>query len=106
MSNDEEKKNNRDEGQVVFWSTDKAYGFIKPNHGERDVFFHLDGCDTRGEEPRIGDRVTYEVSADRKPGKVCAKQVRFVIDDAPAGMFETPGDAGGAAPAARLTSQS
>jgi cold shock protein len=90
---------NRDEGQVVFWSKQRAYGFIRPDHGGKDVFFHLDGMDTQGEEPRIGDRVSYEAAADRKPGKVCAKQVRFVGQEdeapkqAPAGLFETPGTA-------------
>lgn len=65
------------------------------------AFFHLDGCDKKGEEPTIGDRVTYEVGADRKPGKVCAKQVRFVGQEdeappekAPAVLFKAPEEVG------------
>jgi CspA family cold shock protein len=83
----------RSEGQVVHWNKVGVYGFLRPDHGDRDVFFHLDGCETNGEEPRVGDRVSFVTAPDRKPGKICAKEVRFVGDDAPgapAGMFKAP----------------
>jgi cold shock protein len=69
---------------VIHWSTDRKYGFVRPDHGERDVFFHITGCELpEGETPRIGDSVTYIVEADRRPGreaKLCAREVRLVVE--------------------------
>ena len=72
--------NNRDHGQIFWWG-DRRYGFIRPDHGDRDVFVHFSECELpAGEELRIGDRVTFEIGADRRPGRearICAVQVRF-----------------------------
>lgn len=55
MSNDDEKKNNRDFGQLVFWSGDRGYGFIRSPNAERDVFVHFRDCELpRGEMPSQG----------------------------------------------------
>jgi cold shock protein len=89
----------RDSGTVIHWSTDRKYGFIRPHHGERDVFFHITGCEMpEGETPRIGDKVSYIVEADRRPGreaKLCAKDVQFVAEEnkLPAGLFMRADDA-------------
>jgi CspA family cold shock protein len=74
----------RDYGRIIHWSNDRGYGFIRPDAGECDVFVHLSECELpEGEEARIGDRVSYEIGADRRPGRearICAVRVRFVSD--------------------------
>jgi cold shock CspA family protein len=68
----------RNHGTVAFWG-DRKFGFIKPDSVGSNIFFHVSACES-GEEPRIGDRVTYEVAADRRdgrPARICAKQVRL-----------------------------
>jgi cold shock CspA family protein len=75
--------NDREFGQIVRW-TDKNYGFIRPDAGERDVFVHRHEFDVPAdEEVRIGDRVSYVVGTDArrgKPPRICAKQVRLLTD--------------------------
>ena len=58
--------------------SEKGYGFIKPNTGGADLFFHASGVD----EPTIdeineGDNVEYEIGygRDEKPR---AEQIRKV----------------------------
>ena len=54
---------NRDYGTIVFW-TDRSYGFVRPDAGERDIFLH--GSELpEGEEVCLGDRVSYEVGTDK-----------------------------------------
>ena len=95
--------NGRDFGKIIFWN-DKGYGFIRldDSNARGDLFVHVSAFPIEGEEPRIGDRVSFEVGADRRPGReprTCAINVRFVNGDdkAPAGLFAPPtyGNAGG-----------
>ena len=75
---------NRDYGRIIHWSNDRNYGFIRPDTGDRDIFVHRSECE--GEEPRIGDRFTFEIGADRRAGReprICAVRVRFVSGDGP-----------------------
>lgn len=74
----------REFGVVVHWNVGGGYGFVGPigsgrEKGERvrDRFVHVSDL---SEEPRIGDRCTYEVGVDRN-GRPCAKQVCFVSSD-------------------------
>jgi cold shock protein len=53
-------------GQVVEWK-DRGYGFIKPDSGGRDLFFHAQHLEMDG-KPAIGTRVVFEV-ADTDRGK-------------------------------------
>ena len=88
---------NRDCGQIIFWAGEKGYGFIRPNHGERDIFVHVTDCEMP--DPQRGDKVSYEVGADRRRGKeggLCALHVRLVSEEgeaprekALAGLFKT-----------------
>lgn len=42
--------------------TDRGYGFIKPEEGDKDVFFHAHSLtDMSFDDLREGDAVTYEV---------------------------------------------
>ncbi|MFA6215726.1 MAG: cold shock domain-containing protein [Patescibacteria group bacterium] len=57
--------------------TDKNFGFISPNDGAKDLFFHaneLDGVDFS--ELREGDKVSFEVSETPKgPAAVKVKKI-------------------------------
>jgi CspA family cold shock protein len=70
----------RDYGTIIHWSNDRHHGFLRPDTGERDIFVHGSAF-PEGEEPRIGDRISYEMGADRRPGRdarACAVNARFV----------------------------
>lgn len=57
--------------------TDKNFGFISPEQGDKDLFFHANELvDTTFEELREGDAVSFEVSDT--PKGPAATQVRRV----------------------------
>jgi cold shock CspA family protein len=62
----------KDHGVVLKWNVAKAFGFIKPAGGGRDVFIHIRGCiGGRALEP--GQQVAYFLAPDRiDPSKVMA----------------------------------
>jgi cold shock protein len=54
-------------GIVKFFNTDKGYGFIKPDDGERDIFVHITaveqaGMTTLGE----GQKISFDIEPDKK----------------------------------------
>lgn len=51
------------EGKVKFFNETKGFGFIIPNNGTSDVFFHVSSLQ---EEVRENDIVTFEVQEDKK----------------------------------------
>jgi CspA family cold shock protein len=55
------------EGTVKWFSTEKGYGFIKPNDGGEDVFVHHTGIAGEGfKSLEEGDKVAYEVTQGSK----------------------------------------
>jgi len=62
-------------GVVKKWLSERAFGFVKPDLGGVDIFVHLDAwhCD---DEPKVGDRVAYEIATDARSGKPRAVNVR------------------------------
>lgn len=57
--------------------TDRGFGFIRPDGGGEDLFFHrsaLDGVDF--DQVRSGDRVTYTAEADARQRGMRATSVR------------------------------
>ncbi|MEY2641256.1 MAG: hypothetical protein RL150_649 [Candidatus Parcubacteria bacterium] len=47
--------------------TDKGFGFIKPDQGDKDVFFHAKAVvNTAYNDLREGDRVTFEMEQGPK----------------------------------------
>jgi cold shock protein len=64
-------------GTVKWFNDQKGYGFIQPDDGGKDVFVHVSAVersDLRGLAE--GQKVSYEVQADRRTGKESAVDLR------------------------------
>ena len=46
--------------------TDKGFGFITPEQGGKDIFFHTKQCETPFNDLREGDRVEFETEETDK----------------------------------------
>jgi cold shock protein len=64
-------------GTIKMWSEDRGFGFIKPEDGSPDVFFHVSAL-REGDEVKEGDAVVYDSGADKKTGKTKAVSVDLV----------------------------
>ncbi len=64
-------------GFVVTYFEAKGFGFLRPDDGGRDVFFHVSRL-TEGESTELkpGARVIYELGMDRT-GKMAARTLRI-----------------------------
>ena len=64
-------------GTVKWFNTQKGYGFIQPDDGGKDVFIHISAVERAGlSSLHEGQKVTYEISQDRRPGENAADQLR------------------------------
>ena len=64
-------------GTVKFFNADKGYGFIQPDDGSKDVFVHISAVERAGMSSlNEGQKVAYEVVADRRTGKASAENLR------------------------------
>ena len=61
-------------GTVKMFNEEKGFGFIKPDDGGADVFFHVSALQ-EGDDIAQGKAVTFEVGADPKSGKTKAVSV-------------------------------
>jgi len=48
-------------GTIKFYNEPKAYGFITPDNGDKDVFFHVSGLNEKS-NPEKGQKVSYTES--------------------------------------------
>ena len=67
---------------TIVRKNDRGFGFIKPDEGEKDVFFHARALtDITFDELQEGDKVTFDVEdGDKGPAAVNVARA----DDAPA----------------------
>ena len=65
------------QGKVKKFDEDKGFGFIKPDAGGDDVFFHVSAL-RDDVEISVGSVVTFETGQDRKTGRSKAVQVDVV----------------------------
>ena len=64
-------------GTVKFFSNAKGFGFIQPDDGGKDVFVHISAVERAGlHSLNEGQKVSYEVVADRRTGKSSADNLR------------------------------
>ena len=60
-------------GTVKWYNDTKGYGFIQPDNGGKDVFVHASALERAGMRGLAeGQKVSYEVEADRRTGKESA----------------------------------
>jgi uncharacterized membrane protein YsdA (DUF1294 family)/cold shock CspA family protein len=64
-------------GRIKSWNDDRGFGFIEPTHGGQEIFFHVKVFRGRGERPKIGQSVLFEVELGPE-GKKRAKNVEPV----------------------------
>ena len=64
-------------GVVKFYSADSKYGFIKPDDGLKDVFFHENDLKKSGiENITTNQKVEYEVASKKE--KVFAVNIKII----------------------------
>ena len=64
------------QGTVKWFNSQKGFGFIQPEDGGKDVFVHISAVERAGMYGlNEGQKVTYEVVADRKTGKSSAQNL-------------------------------
>jgi len=64
-------------GTVKFFNTQKGFGFIAPSDGSKDVFVHISAVERAGMQGlNEGQKVSFELVADRKTGKSSADNLR------------------------------
>ena len=64
-------------GTVKWFNMTKGFGFIAPDDGTKDVFVHISAVERAGlNELREGQKVSFELEADRKSGKQAATNLK------------------------------
>ncbi len=64
-------------GTVKWFNAEKGYGFIQPDEGGKDVFVHISAVEQAGlRNLQEGQKVDFEVVADRRSGKSAASNLR------------------------------
>src|SRR5215203_1785869 len=64
-------------GTVKWFNEQKGYGFIQPDQGGKDVFVHISAVERSGMRSLAdGQKVSYDVEADRRTGKESATNLR------------------------------
>ncbi|MCK3780595.1 cold-shock protein [Ensifer sesbaniae] len=64
-------------GAVKWFNSTKGFGFIQPDDGSTDVFVHISAIERAGLRSLTdGQKVTFDVVADRKSGKSSADNLR------------------------------
>jgi CspA family cold shock protein len=66
-------------GTVKWFNGQKGFGFIQPDDGSKDVFVHISAVERAGMSSlNEGQKVSFEVVADRRTGKSSAENLRAV----------------------------
>ena len=64
-------------GVVKWFNGQKGYGFIQPDDGGKDVFVHISAVERAGlSHLNEGQKISFEVKADRRTGKMNADNLR------------------------------
>ncbi|MGO9238182.1 MAG: cold-shock protein [Methylocella sp.] len=64
-------------GTVKWFNVQKGFGFIAPDNGGNDAFVHISAVERSGlGDLREGQKVSFELIADRKSGKMSADNLK------------------------------
>ncbi len=64
-------------GTVKWFNAQKGFGFIQPDDGGKDVFVHISAVERAGlRDLHEGQKVSYEMTEDRRTGKASADQIK------------------------------
>jgi CspA family cold shock protein len=64
-------------GTVKWFNATKGFGFIQPDNGGADVFVHISAVERAGLRGLAdGQKVEFEIVADRRTGKSAADNLR------------------------------
>jgi CspA family cold shock protein len=64
-------------GTVKWFNSTKGFGFIQPDDGGQDVFVHISAVERAGmRDLREGQKISYELTQDKRSGKMSADQLR------------------------------
>jgi cold shock protein len=64
-------------GTVKWFNSTKGFGFIQPDSGGPDVFVHISAVERAGiRSLNDGQKISYEIVADRRTGKSSADQLQ------------------------------
>lgn len=67
------------QGTVKWFNGQKGFGFIQPDDGGKDVFVHISAVERAGmSNLNEGQKISYELVADRRSGKSSADNLRAV----------------------------
>jgi cold shock protein len=67
------------QGTVKWFSSQRGFGFIQPDGGGNDVFVHISAVERAGLAGlNEGQKIAFEVVADRRSGKSSADNLRAV----------------------------
>ena len=66
-------------GTVKWFNSTKGFGFIQPDNGGADAFVHISAVERAGiNDLKEGQKVSFELVADRRSGKMSADQLRLM----------------------------
>jgi cold shock protein len=66
-------------GTVKWFNSQKGFGFIQPENGDKDVFVHISAVERAGMGSlNEGQKVSFDIVADRRSGKSSAENLRAV----------------------------
>ena len=66
-------------GTVKWFNAQKGFGFIQPDDGGADAFVHISAVERAGlQDLREGQKVSYELTKDRRTGKSSADQLKVL----------------------------
>ncbi len=66
-------------GTVKWFNSEKGYGFIQPDDGQKDVFVHISAVERAGLRAlQEGQKVSFEMTTDRRTGKSSAANLALV----------------------------
>jgi CspA family cold shock protein len=67
------------QGTVKWFNGQKGFGFIQPDDGGKDVFVHISAVERAGLSGlNEGQKISFEVVADRRTGKSSADNLKAV----------------------------